>query len=149
MLLRIAGRPKSWGWFLVMVIVPYIGSLAFLVVYIIVANDISKSFGHGTGFTVGLVLLNVIFWWILLAGLQRVPGASGSGGRRRRGVRGRVGRPSTRCGLCGSSRRLRARWRLSAAPSGRVRTAPPPPPAGQMPPPPPPTDTPPAPPPPP
>ena len=33
------------------------GQLGLLIVSIIVINDISKSFGHGAGFTVGLVLL--------------------------------------------------------------------------------------------
>jgi hypothetical protein len=81
-LLRIAGRPKTWAWFLLMIIVPYLGSLAFFVVYIIVANDISKSFGHGGGFTVGLVLLGPIFWYILWLGSStyRGPAALGVSG---------------------------------------------------------------------
>jgi hypothetical protein len=81
-LLRIAGRPKTWGWFLLLLIVPYVGSVAFFVVYIIVANDISKSFGHGAGFTVGLVLLSVIFWYILWLGSSqyRGPAALAGGG---------------------------------------------------------------------
>ena len=76
-LLRVAGRPKVWGWFLLLNIIPYVGSLAFLVVYIIVANDISKSFGHGAGFTVGLVLLSVIFWYILWLGKSTYRGPAG------------------------------------------------------------------------
>jgi hypothetical protein len=84
-LLRIAGRPKTWGWFLLVNLVPYVGSLAFFVVYIIVANDISKSFGHGAGFTVGLAIpvVSIIFWYILWLGSStyRGPAAmSGSGG---------------------------------------------------------------------
>jgi len=79
-LLRIAGRPKTWAWFLLMVIVPYVGSLAFLVVAIIVLNDISKSFGHGGGFTVGLVLLSVIFWYILWLGSSTYRGPAGPTG---------------------------------------------------------------------
>ena len=80
-LLRVAGRPKTWGWFLLLNIVPYVGSLAFLVVYIIVANDISKSFGHGAGFTVGLVLLSVIFWYILWLGSSTYRGPAGPAGQ--------------------------------------------------------------------
>ena len=30
---RVAGRPKTWAWFLLMLIIPYIGSLALFVVY--------------------------------------------------------------------------------------------------------------------
>ena len=52
-LLRVAGRPATWAWFLLLVFVPFVGSLALLVVSIIVLNDVSKSFGHGGGFTVG------------------------------------------------------------------------------------------------
>jgi hypothetical protein len=79
-LLRIAGRPRTWAWFLLLLIVPYVGSLGFLVVYIIVANDISKSFGHGGGFTVGLVLLSVIFWYILWLGSSTYRGPAGPAG---------------------------------------------------------------------
>jgi hypothetical protein len=79
-LLRVAGRPKNWGWFLLLLIVPYVGSLGFLVVYIIVANDVSKSFGHGAGFTVGLVLLSVIFWYILWLGSSTYRGPAGPAG---------------------------------------------------------------------
>jgi len=87
-LLRIAGRPKTWGWFILLalpsLIFPAIGivfSLAFLVVYIIVLNDLSKSFGHGGGFTVGLVLLSIIFWFILWLGQSRYLGPAGPAGR--------------------------------------------------------------------
>jgi hypothetical protein len=82
-LLKVAGRPRTWAWFLLLVIVPFIGSLALLVVAIIVLNDVSKSFGHGAGFTVGLVLLSFIFWYILWLGpsTYRGPAAlAGSGG---------------------------------------------------------------------
>jgi hypothetical protein len=79
-LLKVAGRPKTWGWFLLLNIIPYVGSLAFLVVYIIVANDVSKSFGHGAGFTVGLVLLSVIFWYILWLGSSTYRGPAGPAG---------------------------------------------------------------------
>lgn len=80
-LLKVAGRPRVWGWFLLLNIIPYIGSLAFLVVYIIVANDVSKSFGHGAGFTVGLVLLSIIFWYILWLGSSTYRGPAGPAGQ--------------------------------------------------------------------
>jgi hypothetical protein len=79
-LLKVAGRPKVWGWFLLLNIIPYVGTLAFLVVYIIVANDVSKSFGHGAGFTVGLVLLSIIFWYILWLGSSTYRGPAGPAG---------------------------------------------------------------------
>jgi hypothetical protein len=60
-LLKVVGRP---GWWLLLYLVPIVN----LVIYIIVMNDLSKSFGHGAGFTVGLVLLNWIFLMILAFG---------------------------------------------------------------------------------
>ena len=76
-LLRVAGKPKTWAWFLLLPIVPYVGSLAFLVISILVLNDVSKSFGHGGGFTVGLVLLSIIFWFILWLGKSQYQGPAG------------------------------------------------------------------------
>jgi hypothetical protein len=76
-LLRVAGKPKNWAWFLLLLLVPYVGSLAFLVISILVLNDVSKSFGHGGGFTVGLVLLPVIFWFILWLGSSTYRGPAG------------------------------------------------------------------------
>lgn len=71
----IVGRPKWWfaaplaaillGW------IPIIGwliSIVTLVFMVIIANDLSKSFGKGSGFTVGLVLLGVVFYPILAFG---------------------------------------------------------------------------------
>lgn len=40
-------------------------SIAFLVISIIIYNRLSKGFGHGPGFTVGLVLLGCVFFPIL------------------------------------------------------------------------------------
>jgi hypothetical protein len=79
-LLRVAGRPKTWAWFLLLVIIPFLGSLALLVISIIVLNDVSKSFGHGGGFTVGLVLLAPIFWYILWLGSSTYRGPAGPAG---------------------------------------------------------------------
>jgi hypothetical protein len=81
-MLKVAGRPAWWTWFLLLPIIPFLGSIALLVIGIIVLNDVSKSFGHGAGFTVGLVLLSVIFWYILWLGSSqyRGPAALATGG---------------------------------------------------------------------
>jgi hypothetical protein len=82
-MLRIAGRPAAWAWFLLLAFVPFIGSIALLVVAIVVLNDISRSFGRGGGFTVGLVLLGPIFWYILWLGDSQYRGPAalaGAGG---------------------------------------------------------------------
>ena len=57
-LIRIAGRP---GWWLLLYFVP----LANIVIAIIVAIDVAKAFGKGTGFGVGLAFLAFIFYPIL------------------------------------------------------------------------------------
>jgi hypothetical protein len=80
-LLRVAGRPKTWAWFLLLYfagfVLPVIGLIPLYVVTIIVLNDVSKSFGHGSGFTVGLVLLPIIFWFILWLGKSTYLGPQG------------------------------------------------------------------------
>jgi Family of unknown function (DUF5684) len=85
-LLRVAGRPKTWAWFLLLLvlspipIVGFLASIAFLVINIFVLNDISKSFGHEAAFTVGLVLLSVVFWYILWLGPSQYRGPAGPTG---------------------------------------------------------------------
>ncbi len=57
-ILKIVGR--EWWWILLLLI-PIVG----LVIWIIVALDLAKSFGRGTGFGVGLIFLSFIFIVIL------------------------------------------------------------------------------------
>lgn len=68
-LLRIVGRP--W-WWLLLYFVPIVG----LVLLVIVVNDLSKSFGHGAGFTVGLLLLTPVFVLVLAFGNSAYDGPS-------------------------------------------------------------------------
>jgi hypothetical protein len=74
-LLKVVGRP---GWWLVLYIIPIVS----LIILIIVWNDLSKSFGHGAGFTVGLIFLPWIFLAILAWGSStyRGPSAPSAGG---------------------------------------------------------------------
>lgn len=53
---------KKPGWWLAMILLVPIANIVFL---IMLYNGISKAFGKDSGFTVGLVLLGVIFWPIL------------------------------------------------------------------------------------
>ena len=69
-ILKIAGRP--WWWILLMLI-----PIVDIVIVFIVYNDISKSFGHGIGFTLGLIFLAPIFWLILGFGSSRYVGPAG------------------------------------------------------------------------
>jgi hypothetical protein len=58
LILKIVGRP---GWWLILYIIP----IANIVVAVIIAIDLAKSFGKGGGFAVGLFFLNFIFIPIL------------------------------------------------------------------------------------
>jgi hypothetical protein len=69
-LLKIVGRP--WWWLLLLFI-----PLVNIVILIIVYNDLSKSFGHGMGFTLGLIFLNIIFFLILAFDKSRYLGPGG------------------------------------------------------------------------
>ena len=57
-LLQIVGRPL---WWFILLLIPCV-NIIFL---IIVMNDLSKSFGQGVGFTLGLIVLSFIFIPIL------------------------------------------------------------------------------------
>jgi len=57
-LLTIAGRP---GWWLIMLLIPLVNVVAAIVLFV----DIAKSYGKGTGFALGLILLSPIFMLIL------------------------------------------------------------------------------------
>ncbi len=73
-LFNIAGRPT---WWLLLLFLPFVN----FVVAIIVLNDLSKSFGKGTGFTVLLLLLPFIAIPMLAWGSAEYKGPSaGDGG---------------------------------------------------------------------
>ena len=55
------GRP--W-WWLLLLLVPFLN----VIIGIILLNDLSTSFGHGIGFTLGLIFLAPIFFLILAFG---------------------------------------------------------------------------------
>lgn len=57
-MLKVANKP--W-WWIFMFLIP----IANIVFMIMMLHRISLSFGKGAGFTVGLLLLNIIFWGIL------------------------------------------------------------------------------------
>jgi hypothetical protein len=96
LLLDIVGRPSWWIWLFVggavLSWIPFLGLLVgigLLVLQILVMNDLAKSFGKDTGWTVGLVLLPIVFVSILGYGqapylgkgaLMGAPGAGYYGG---------------------------------------------------------------------
>jgi len=67
-ILRVAGKPWWWVFALLLAIIPIVGMILLLVVMILVFHGISTKFGKGAGFTVGLVLLSIVFVPILAFG---------------------------------------------------------------------------------
>jgi hypothetical protein len=65
----LVGRP--WWWILLL-LVPFLN----IVIGIILLNDLSTSFGHGIGFTLGLIFLSPIFILILAFGGSQYRGPS-------------------------------------------------------------------------
>ena len=57
-LLKLAGRP---GWWLILMLIPFVNIIIFLIVSI----DVAKSFGKGMLFGLGLFFLSPIFYCIL------------------------------------------------------------------------------------
>ena len=70
-LLKIAGKP---GWWLLLLFIPLVN----LVIGILVAIEVAKAFGKGTGFGLGLVFLGFIFYPILGFGSATYQGAPAS-----------------------------------------------------------------------
>jgi hypothetical protein len=69
-LLKIGGKP---GWWIIMFLLPFLNIIFFIWMY----NMISKSFGKDEGFTVGLILLGIIFFPILAFGPAKYLGPYG------------------------------------------------------------------------
>ena len=68
---KIAGKPGIWT---LLCLIPLVNIIFVVWLY----NMISKSFGHDEGFTVGLVLLGMIFWPILGFGSSKYMGPYGN-----------------------------------------------------------------------
>ena len=58
LMIKIAGRP---GWWLILYFIPIVN----LIIWIIVALDIAKNFGHGAGFGILLILFPMIMYLVL------------------------------------------------------------------------------------
>ena len=63
----LVGRP--WWWILLLLV-----PLLNIIIGIILLNDLSTSFGHGVGFTLGLIFLAPIFFLILAFGSSQYRG---------------------------------------------------------------------------
>jgi hypothetical protein len=69
-LLQVVGRPV---WWIILFLIPIVN----IVFAIIILNDLSKSFGHGVGYTLGLAFLGIIFFPILAFGGSQYVGPRG------------------------------------------------------------------------
>jgi uncharacterized membrane protein YhaH (DUF805 family) len=67
LLCKVAGKP---GWWTILFFIPLVNIVAFILVW----HGVSTSFGHGDGFTVGLVFLGLIFVPILGFGQSQYRG---------------------------------------------------------------------------
>lgn len=61
--------------YMALVVIGVIINIAVMVLGILSNHKISKSFGHGVGFTVGLIFLSLIFLYILAFGSSEYQGA--------------------------------------------------------------------------
>lgn len=71
-LLKITGKPV---WWIVLFLIPIVN----VVIGIMVLHALSLSFGHGAGFTVGLIFLSIIFLLILAFSSNTYRGPGGVG----------------------------------------------------------------------
>lgn len=64
-------------WLLILYIIPFVNIIAVIVIQIMLAINLSKSFGKSTGFAFGLYFLNTIFMLILGFGDAKYIGPNG------------------------------------------------------------------------
>ena len=57
-LIKVSGKPI---WWIILLLIPIVN----IVILVLVYHALSLSFGHGAGFTVGLVFLPIIFLYVL------------------------------------------------------------------------------------
>ena len=73
-LFRIGGQSGWLALTWLLNFIPFIGGIAFLGILIWNHINVSKRFGHGVGFALGLVFLAPIFWLILGFGSSKYVG---------------------------------------------------------------------------
>jgi len=71
-LLEIVGKPV---WWIILLFIPFVNIIIAIIVY----HQLSLSFGQGVGFTIGLLLLGVVFLPILGFGDAKYLGPGGAG----------------------------------------------------------------------
>ncbi|HLZ14796.1 MAG TPA: DUF5684 domain-containing protein [Candidatus Saccharimonadales bacterium] len=79
-LLEIVGRPWWWLFLFLIGVIPFVGGIVAFVFAIIVYNDLSKSFGKTSAFTVLLVLLPIVGFPMLAFGDAKYHGPAAAMG---------------------------------------------------------------------
>ena len=69
-LIKVSGKPI---WWIILLLIPIVN----IVILVLVLHGLSTSFGHGAGFTVGLIFLSIIFLYILGYDSNPYQGATG------------------------------------------------------------------------
>jgi hypothetical protein len=67
-MLKVAGKPWWWIFGFLLAIIPVVGQILIIVLLVLIYHSISVNFGKDAGFTVGLVLLPIVFFPILAFG---------------------------------------------------------------------------------
>jgi hypothetical protein len=82
-MLKVVGRPAWWTALILLAIIPIVGGLALFVIYIIVAIDLAKSFGHSGAFAIGLIIpvVSLVFFYILWLGPSTYRGPAALAGK--------------------------------------------------------------------
>jgi len=66
--IKVAGKPGWWFFGIFLALIPIVGVILVIIWEILLVHGISKNFGKDAGFTVGLILLGIIFYPILAFG---------------------------------------------------------------------------------
>lgn len=72
--LRIVGLPWYWVFTPLIALIPILGWIAYMAWAVWLNHRLSTRFGHGVGFTLGLIFLPFIFWLILAFGSSQYVG---------------------------------------------------------------------------
>jgi hypothetical protein len=72
--LKVVGRPTWWIFFFVLAFIPFLGVVVSIVLGLILANDMAKSFGKAAGYTVLLFLVPFVGYPLLGFGKDKYQG---------------------------------------------------------------------------
>ncbi len=68
---QVAGMSGWWTLSVLAAFIPIVGALFYAGVCVYATHRIAKNFGHGVGYTLGLIFLSFIFWPMLAFGSSK------------------------------------------------------------------------------